>query len=513
MIELLEQRRLFSAVAGIELRDHTLLVRAKTAVRNAIEITSPDGTDLVATVSPEGQSSPLTQEYALATVRRIHILGGHLGDYIEIGTAYQPISLPSTVFGGAGSDTILGSTGRDYIRLGSGDDLVDGRSTDDTIIGGSGNDIVRYYPHDHIRLKPNHGQVVDGVVVPGSDPSQELSPAGIRQAYGVNSISFGGITGNGLGETIAIIGRYNDPYAASDLQQFDAVFGLPNPNFQVLNQEGQTTNLPPNATVGAPHNGALEESIDVQWAHVIAPDACIVLVEANSLSWSDISQAIQTAAGLPHVVVVSMSFGGDESVNDTKLNDLFAAPTEHPGVTFVAASGDFGQPQFPSTSPDVVAVGGTVLSVLANGDYLAESGWPGSGGGTSLYETDSFQTGAAAPRQTPDVSLDADTSLPVYDSYDFPTAPLIKAFGTSIAAPMFAGLIAIADEGRAVANLPPLTSSQTLAALYSSAANGDFHAIPSVDNGSLNQPGYSTVTGLGSPIADKLAPYLANYGG
>ena len=349
-------------------------------------------------------------------------------------------------------------------------------------------------------------------------PSGGISPSQMVQAYGVNAISFGGVTGNGAGQTIAIIDAFNDPNAASDLAAFDSHYGLAAPpSFKQLNQSGGTT-LPSNSTTG----WSLEESLDIEWSHVIAPDASIILYEANSASDSDlISTAVTTAKNNANVTVVSMSFGGGEFAGENTLDSVFTSTH----TTFVASTGDNGSPAgYPSYSPNVIAVGGTTLSVSSSGNWTGETAWNSSGGGTSAVESEpAYQNGVQSTgfRTTPDVSMDSSpsTGVPVYDSYDEgASTPWITVGGTSLASPMFAGLIAIANQGRRINGLPVLKTASNPAAtnntqalpLIYSAAQSDFHDITSGNNGGfIAGPGYDEVTGRGSPIANKLVQYLA----
>src|SRR5207302_3835907 len=130
-------------------------------------------------------------------------------------------------------------------------------------------------------------------------------------------------------------------------------------------------------------------------------------------------------------------------------------PNGHPGVAFVVSSGDSGAPvSYPAASPNVLTVGGTTLNLNAQGNYLSETGWSGSGGGVSAYEGQpAYQKGivsqSGAFRTNPDVSYDADpgTGFPVYITFGNSAAtPWLKFGGTSDAAPQWAGLIAIADQ-------------------------------------------------------------------
>jgi subtilisin-like proprotein convertase family protein len=366
---------------------------------------------------------------------------------------------------------------------------------------------------------------VKGIVPHASaPPGGSITPAQMRQAYNVNQITFGNIVGDGTGQTIAIIDAYDYPTAYSDLQTFDATFGLPDPpSFRRVAQDG-SQNFPP---VDPAYNGTgnltweTEEALDIEWAHAMAPGANILLVEANDSSWANLVQkAAVWAADQPGVSVVSMSWGSGEFFSETSYDTYFTTPTGHNGVTFVASTGDSGQPgTYPAFSPNVVAVGGTTLT-LNGSSYGSETGWSGSGGGVSLFESQpSYQKGvvtqSSTQRTVPDLAMDADpnSGVPVYDSFDFGTSGgWFQVGGTSLAAPMVSGLIAIANQGRALAGLPTLNGrSQTLPALYSLSAS-DFHDITTGNNGSPAGPGYDTVTGLGTPIANLLVPGVAGVG-
>src|SRR5213078_3904918 len=185
------------------------------------------------------------------------------------------------------------------------------------------------------------------------------------------------------------------------------------------------------------------------------------------------------------------------------------------GVTFVASSGDSGAPvSFPAVSPNVLSVGGTTLNLTSSNTISSESGWSGSGGGISSVESQpAYQNGVVTQTSTrranPDVAYDADpnTGFPVYDSYNNGTAaPWSQFGGTSASAPQWAALLAIADQGRALAGLGALDGpSQTLPMLYGLPA-GDFHDVTSGSStGSPSEPagpGYDLATGRGSPIAN-----------
>ena len=170
--------------------------------------------------------------------------------------------------------------------------------------------------------------------------------------------------GDGAGETIALIEAYHDPYITSDLQTFDQAYGLPNPTLTVDDLAGAQTN----------EGWALEESLDVEWAHAIAPAANILVVEANSQTLNGLITAVNVARNTPGVVAISMSWGFNEFHGEAAYNSTFTTPPGHTGITFLAASGDSGQargPEWPSSAPTVVAVGGTTLFIDNSGRISA----------------------------------------------------------------------------------------------------------------------------------------------
>ncbi|HEY1684693.1 MAG TPA: SdrD B-like domain-containing protein [Tepidisphaeraceae bacterium] len=366
------------------------------------------------------------------------------------------------------------------------------------------------------------------------------TPQQIRTAYGVDQIEFNSsITGDGTGQTIAIVDAYDDPTAATDLHAFDAYFNLPDPpTFEKLNGSGLSAPLPSVDPVGqGTDDWEMEESLDIEWAHSMAPKANILLVEANSQNPADLIGAVAAAAKLPGVDVISMSWGFDEWSTETSYDSDFTTPTGKAGVTFVAAAGDSGaferyaetailQPTYPAASPNVLSVGGTSLYLNADNSYNSETAWGfgdlsfyfgGGGGGISQYEAqpayqqgvvDSFST---TQRVYPDVSMvaDPDTGVPIYDSYDFgASTPWTVIGGTSLAAPLWAGLISIVDQGRGT----PLDGpTQTLPDIYNlyRTKPGDFNDITEGSSGYPAQAGYDLSTGLGTPVANLLVPDLA----
>lgn len=346
---------------------------------------------------------------------------------------------------------------------------------------------------------------------------QGFTPSQIRDAYGMNQVSFGGVTGNGAGQTIALIDAYNDPTIQSDLSSFDAAFGLASTTLTVVNQSGGST-LPPVDPAGpGTDDWEVEEALDVEWAHAMAPGADIILVEASDSSPSNLFAAANWARQQTDVSVVSMSFGGNETTSETQYDSIFTTPSGHNGVTFVASTGDSSAPAgYPAYSPNVLAVGGTELAVDSLGNYVSETGWSGSGGGISQVEAQpSYQNGVVTQsttnRTAPDVAFDANPSsgVSVYDSYNNGTTdPWDIIGGTSLGAPSWAGIIAVANQGRVIAGVGTLQSNSGTLPLIYSAPTTDFHDITSGNNGYSAGPGYDLVTGRGSPVANLLIPYL-----
>jgi hypothetical protein len=344
-----------------------------------------------------------------------------------------------------------------------------------------------------------------GATAFGSPAPTGLSPSAISHAYGFDQVS-----GDGTGTTIAIVDAYDDPNIASDLKAFDKQFGLSDPSFTKVNQTGGTT-LP-----AANSGWAGEISLDVEWAHAIAPGANILLVEANSASFSDLLTAVKYAAKQTGVVAVSMSWGGGEFSSETSYDNTFVTPSGHSGVVFVASSGDSGAPtSYPSASPNVLSVGGTTLNLDSQGNYSSETAWSGSGGGISAYESQpSYQNGVVTQsttrRTNPDVAYDSDpnSGFSVYQTYgNSASTPWLQYGGTSDAAPQWAALIAIADQGRAAAGEAALSSATLLPMIYQ-LSSSDFHDVSSgTSTGSPRETagsGYDLVTGRGTPIANKV---------
>ena len=342
--------------------------------------------------------------------------------------------------------------------------------------------------------------------------------AQITSAYLANNLSIitklkSTVTGDGSGQTIAIVDAYNDPNIQSDLQTFCTKFNLyySTSTLKVVSQTGSTTNLPI-----ADADWALEIALDVEWAHAIAPKATILLVEASSESMSDMLTAVKYASSYTGVSVVSMSWGTNEYSGETSYDSYFTKN----GVTFVASSGDSGTTCWPSVSSSVLSVGGTTLTVTSTGTYSKETAWSSSGGGVSSYESlPSYQKMlgiSATGRVTPDVSYDANTTTGflVYDSLTVGgSSGWMVVGGTSAGAPQWAAIIAVSNQARAAGGLSALGGSANayIYTLYMTDTSSDFHDITSGSNtsGYKALTGYDAVTGLGSPIVSYLVNDLA----
>jgi subtilase family serine protease len=308
-------------------------------------------------------------------------------------------------------------------------------------------------------------------------PGIGFIPSQITHAYGFDSVQFSvgnsTIAGDGRGQAIAIVDAFRSPSIHADLKAFDLGFGLPDklPSGRpLLKIAGGLTNRKLDAT------WQLETALDVEWAHAIAPAAQIILIEARSDSPADLFKAVNLAKNQRGVSVVSMSWGFDTEPSGINFQSIFATPPKHvgpagkgDGITFVEAAADNGAPNaFPDPSINVVSVGGTDLALNGN-EYESESPFPSS--------------------ISPATVAFAATSFDVYHAGLWSVAG-----GTSAAAPQWAALLAIADQGRTLSKKHTLDgATQTLPAL-TALSPGDFHLIS----------GANSATGYGSPFADRL---------
>jgi len=336
-------------------------------------------------------------------------------------------------------------------------------------------------------------------------------PAQVKAAYGLNAINFTSqsgqtIAGDATGETIALVVAYHDPNLAADLHAFDAGFGLADPTLTQVNLAGPTNTN--DAWAG-------EETLDVEWAHAIAPGATIVVVEAISDSTDNLLAAVNVARFTPGVVAVSMSWSGPEIANERSYDSFFTTPSGHAGITFVAATGDTGASggaQWPAASPNVLSVGGTSLAINAANGYGGESAWSGSGSGLSRYEAEpTYQRGiqSSGRRSVPDVAFLADpnTGVVVYSTNPSNNAGGWQVVGgTSLGTPAWAGIVAIIDQGLALAGKGSLDgATQLIPRLYALIAS-DFHTVGIASNNLIARglSNFAATTGLGTPVGQAI---------
>lgn len=375
-------------------------------------------------------------------------------------------------------------------------------------VGDSGNDPISFM-RPHFFIHEAAGASLS------NPPSSAFVPSQIRHAYGFDLIA-----NQGAGQTIGVVDAYDDANAENDLGVFSKKFSLPscttsNGCFRKVYSNGRKP--------GANSNWCVEISLDIEWAHAIAPQAKIVLIEAPSNNLSDLLSAVDVAVR-NGASTVSMSWTAGEISSERNLDNHFVAN----GVTFLAASGDTGTGvNYPAASPYVIGVGGTSLTLDAHGNYLGEAAWSGSGGGLSRYENEPLaQEQFAIPddsrglRGVPDVSYNANpgTGYAIYDSIGINGASgWFQVGGTSAGAPQWAALVAIANSQRAASRKANLTSANgTVYSTAKSNLGANFHAVTAGTNGSCGVicdalAGYDYVTGLGTPQSKVLIPALVSH--
>lgn len=362
---------------------------------------------------------------------------------------------------------------------------------------------------------------------------------------------------------IVLVDAYDNPTAAADLAFFSSSFGLPAANFRkvyanaafgVFKSGGGTLT---SSCLHAPPVSAgwgLEEDLDIEWAHAMAPSAAIVLVEACSNSFQDMAFAEVVAN------IVAQQYGGGDISNSWtggegayqlgppsglpvsgydnvlyRWNICNAYPqcTNSLYITYFASAGDHGWgPAWPSSSPWVVSAGGTTVERDSTGNFLSESCWGngipaptgfGSGGGPSKIEKwqsasiyngpgpwANYQYGLfgafGVPRDTPDIAFDADpaSGVFVYDSY---SGGWFIVGGTSVSSPALAGIVNSATNafGNAALTFPSFYTPEENNYLYSQldgylTYSTNFYDVTTGTNGGPfgATPGYDECTGLGS---------------
>jgi subtilase family serine protease len=354
------------------------------------------------------------------------------------------------------------------------------------------------------------------------------SPQEIRHAYGVDQLINRG--DDGRGQTIVIFDSYGSPTITSDLASFDEGYGLPAPpSFKILSPLGT---VPYNPTAIPDQVGwAAETTLDVEWAHAMAPDASIVLMtspvdETEGVQGMPQFNQLENYALDHHIGDVwSQSWGATENTlftpaGEQVYNDFEGtyARADASGVSVFASTGDAGTANvetdgvtvypfptvnFPASSPLITAVGGTSLTADTSGDYQSETVWPDGGGGISqkfsepLYQRltlpGSDQSELGGMRGIPDISWNADPSTPILIYLSFfgaSEAGYYSIGGTSEGSPDWAGLAADLDtfSGHPLGLLNPY--------LYALGAAGiGFHDITVGNNGQDGVPGYNATPG------------------
>jgi subtilase family serine protease len=368
-------------------------------------------------------------------------------------------------------------------------------------------------------------------------------PDQIRAAYGFDKLPAGI---SGAGQTIVIIDAFGSPTIRTDLAVFDAVWGLSNPTLNIITPDG----LPAfDYHSGNMVGWAGETSLDVEWAHAIAPGATIDLVLSKTNDDADILSAQQYVVEHNLGSVLSQSFGEGEScmlpaIQKHQHQAFRKALAER--MTVFASSGDQGAAQAacdgshnfflsastPASDPLVTGVGGTTLNAdLTTGAYNSETAWTDafgrSGGGYStLYERPGFQEGAvkSEARGVPDVAYNAGVDGGVIGAFSFPDPTRVSFYrfgGTSAGSPQWAALAALADQtaGRPLGylnkSLYAIGGGEERGGAFNDITVGDNTWVYMNDAGQVATipgfsaaPGWDAVTGLGTPKADKLIPIL-----
>lgn len=329
-----------------------------------------------------------------------------------------------------------------------------------------------------------------GRVVERKSPAPQITgytPTNLRSAYNVTSAG-------STATLVAIVDAFGYNNAEADLGTYRAQFGLPacttaNHCFAKYNQRGSKTGYP-QQNLG----WAQETALDLDMVSAMCPNCHIALVEANSSSNSDLATAENVAASLG-AHAISNSYGGPEAGSQSSEPSY-----NHPGIAITVSTGDAGfsaGPQFPATSPHVIAVGGTSLYMASNARGWSETAWADAGSGCStIYGKPVWQTDPLCTmRMEADVSAVANpaTGVAVYGPVTLSASTWLQFGGTSVAAPLVAGIYG--------ANGGPVSYGSNP---YS--ASGALNDVTSGSNGSCGGtyfctagPGYDGPTGLGTP--------------
>jgi subtilase family serine protease len=286
-----------------------------------------------------------------------------------------------------------------------------------------------------------HAHVVTDAA--GVEINGQLQPNITPSGYGPNDLkSAYNITTNGT-TTIAIVDAQGYPNAEADLAVYRSQYGLPacttaNGCFKKVNQNGVQGSYPATDT-----GWDQEQALDLDMASAMCPGCKIVLVQATTASYANLAQAVRTAAAMPGVTVISNSYGGSEAGTTS-----YEASYNQPGKAVTVSTGDSGYGvQFPASSPNVIAVGGTHLVRATNSRGWSETAWSSGGSGCStVYAKPSFQTDALCTmRMEADVSAvgDPNTGVAVYGPTSRTRSGWLVFGGTSVSAPLIGGIYGV----------------------------------------------------------------------
>jgi subtilase family serine protease len=311
------------------------------------------------------------------------------------------------------------------------------------------------------------------------------SPSDLRSAYK--------ITGTGTSSTrVAIVDAYGYPNAESDLAVYRLQFGLPpcttsNGCFKKVNQGAIQGNYPRTDT-----GWSQESALDLDMVSAMCPGCSILLVEANSSSYSDLALAVNTAAAMG-AHVISNSYGGGEAGTSA-----YEPYYNYAGIAVTVSSGDSGYGvQFPASSPHVTAVGGTTLQRSSTTRGWNEAAWNGAGSGcSSVYTKPNWQTDTRCSNRTvADVSAVADpnTGVAVYGPASRKRSGWLVFGGTSVGAPLIGGVYGV-NGGSVTYGSNPYHNTGALVDVTSGSNGscGGSYLCTAV-------PGYDGPTGLGTP--------------
>jgi len=378
--------------------------------------------------------------------------------------------------------------------------------------------------------------IIHNTALAPSCSSTGLCPSQLRKAYGFDILLTKGV--NGAGQTVVIDDACGDPTIASDLHKFDLRFGLADPKFKIIYPQG-TKNLCSSS------GWSVETSLDVEWAHVVAPNASIDLLVANQPSPADMYRAWNYSLANNLGNQISNSYGGagcfqkcngtiGQGIGPCTMTNgtqginvqtiLSSASSKH--VTILASAGDSGywgngtpnEEPIPGDCKGVLTVGGTTLIVDSSGNYLSENAWSGTGGGYATapgepkYQSSAGITDPFGSLAKPDVAAVADpnTGVWVYNGGWF------RVGGTSLSSPLWAGFLADANQIRATHGLSPAGFlNGFLYKTFLGSGTGtmyakNFNDIKTGSNGWPAGPGWDSDTGLGSFKASTLAYTLGN---